>query len=69
MSPRRAVGVVVRADDALLDVLGARDRQEPGDALSAVLVAWQAAVDQTPVAELVSTEQAMTAIAHSRGTR
>lgn len=56
----------VRADDTLLDALGARDTR-PGaavlsDALSALLYGWRCEADAHPVGVLVDTDTALTAI-------
>jgi hypothetical protein len=56
----------VRADDALLDVLGGRTPETAPtavtDPLSALLVAWLREVDSRPVGVLVDTDTALTAI-------
>ncbi|XVS63877.1 anti-sigma-D factor RsdA [Actinosynnema sp. CA-299493] len=60
----------IRADDALLDVLGGRDGDQPeslvDDELNALLLAWRREVDRPPMGELVDTETAVATIAAAR---
>jgi hypothetical protein len=61
----------VHADDALLDVLGGRLAATPDatllEPLSALLLAERHRVDAVPARELVSTDHALTILAHTRG--
>ncbi|MER5263270.1 anti-sigma-D factor RsdA [Actinosynnema sp. NPDC002837] len=60
----------IRADDALLDVLGGRDGDQPDslvdDELNALLLAWRREVDRPPMGELVDTDTAVATIAAAR---
>ncbi|QQQ75890.1 hypothetical protein IOD16_33310 [Saccharothrix sp. 6-C] len=60
----------IRADDALLDVLGGRDGDQPDslvdDELNELLLAWRREVDRPPMGELVDTDTAVATIAAAR---
>jgi hypothetical protein len=63
----------VRADDALLDVLGGRALELPAEAvsddLSGLLHAWRVDVDSRPAVQLVTTRQGLRAVRRARWTR
>lgn len=63
----------VRADDALLDVLGGRDIDQAAvladDRLNGLLLAWRYEVDRPPMPVLVDTTQAVALIEQTRPAR
>lgn len=63
---------LIEHDDALLDILGGRDRQlagEQADTLCPLLLALRDDADRLPAPELVSTDVAVRAIAVARNRR